>query len=62
MNISRLNWRTDWSHAIDMGDYGRYDEFYDDDDYSSRRSSYTESLLDACDGDWDAAMELEDRG
>ena len=62
LNISRLNWRTDWSHAIDMGDYGRYDEFYDDDDYSSRRSSYTESLLDACDGDWDAAMELEDRG
>lgn len=62
LNISRLSWRQNWSHAIDMEDYNRHYEYEEDADYGYRRSSYENSLLEACDGDWDAAMELEDRG
>lgn len=62
LNISRLSWCHNWSHAIDMEDNSRHYEYDDDNDYSYKRSSYVDSLLEACDGDWDAAMELEDRG
>ena len=62
LNISNLNWRYDWSNAIDMDDYCRRYNDDDDEDYCYRSSSYEESLLDACDGNWAAAMELEDRG
>ena len=38
LNISRLSWCHNWSHAIDMEDNSRHYEYDDDNDYSYKRS------------------------